>query len=77
MSGFLFTFISAMKELSLVVVLVTPRTATLNTLTYRYAEQGFSQFSDAIILVIIVFIMLAHALANWLSRRGAQQGLEV
>ncbi|MGE5550118.1 MAG: ABC transporter permease [Bacteroidota bacterium] len=42
-TGFLFTFISAMKELSLVIILVTPKTATLNTLTYRYAEQGFSQ----------------------------------
>ncbi len=66
-TGFLFIFISAMKELSLVVILVTPGTATLNTLTYRYAEQGFTQCSDAIILLIICFILVADLAARKLG----------
>lgn len=74
-TGFLFTFISAMKELSLIVILVTPATATLNTLTYRYAEQGFSQFSDAIILVIIFLILVANFVARSLGGERAGQRL--
>lgn len=76
-SGFLFAFISGMKELSLVVMLVTPKTATLNTLTYRYAERGVHQLSDAIILVIIVFILAAHGLTNWVARREGSRGVGV
>ncbi|MGE5623665.1 MAG: ABC transporter permease [Methanocella sp.] len=70
-TGFLFTFISAMKELSLVVILVTPATATLNTLTYRYAEQGFGQFSDVIILTIVFFILVANFVARSLGGERA------
>lgn len=76
-SGFLFAFISGMKELSLVIMLVTPKTATLNTLTYRYAERGVHQLSDAIILVIIVFILAAHGITNWLARKDGSRGMEV
>ena len=36
-TGFLFIFVSTMKELSLIVLLVTPETSTLSSLTYRYA----------------------------------------
>jgi iron(III) transport system permease protein len=66
-----------MKELSLVVMLVTPKTATLNTLTYRYAERGVHQLSDAIILVIIVFILAAHGFTNWLGRKDGGRRMEV
>ena len=76
-TGFLFTFISAMKELSLVVILITPQTATLNTLTYRYAEIGYSQYSDAIILVIIFFIFVANFLARRLGGKNSSKGLVV
>nr|WP_284703697.1 iron ABC transporter permease [Clostridium swellfunianum] len=57
LSGFLLIFISAMKELDLLVLLVTPKTGTLTTLTYSYAESGFQQFSN-VIMTLIVFIII-------------------
>jgi iron(III) transport system permease protein len=71
-SGFLLTFITTMRELSLIILIVTPVTRTLPTLTFRYAEQGYHQPGDAITVVLVVIILLAE----WLVRRipGAEIG---
>lgn len=71
-SGFLLTFITTMRELSLIILLVTPVTRTLPTLTFRYAEQGYHQPGDAITVVLVVIILVAE----WLVRRlpGAEIG---
>ncbi len=71
-SGFLLTFITAMRELSLIILLVTPATRTLPTLTFRYAEQGYHQPGDAITLFLVVIILVTE----WLVRRvpGAEIG---
>jgi len=71
-SGFLLTFITTMRELSLIILLVTPATRTLPTLTFRYAEQGYQQPGDAITLLLVVIILVSE----WLVRRirGAEIG---
>jgi iron(III) transport system permease protein len=74
-TGFLFIFVSAMKELSLIVLLVTPETSTLNSLTYRYAEQGASQYSSAIILLIMACIFVANLAASRVGKAKLGTGL--
>lgn len=71
-SGFLLTFITTMRELSLIVLLVTPATRTLTTLNFRYAEQGYHQPGDAIAVMLVTIILVCE----WLVRRfrGAQLG---
>jgi iron(III) transport system permease protein len=71
-SGFLLTFITSMRELSLIVLLVTPSTRTLTTLNFRYAEQGYHQPGDALAMMLVAIILLCE----WLVRRfrGAQIG---
>ncbi len=70
MAGFLLVFITTMRELSLIILLVTPKTRTLTTMTFRYQEQGYTQFSNAITL-LIAFIVLVGL---WISRRlGAKE----
>jgi iron(III) transport system permease protein len=71
-SGFLLTFITTMRELSLIILLVTPATRTLPTLTFRYAEQGYHQPGDAITLLLVIIILVSE----WLVRRvpGAEIG---
>jgi len=59
-SGFLLVFISAMKELDLLVLLVTPDTRTLTCLTFAYTESGFQQFGNAIMVVIAILIILVY-----------------
>ncbi|MBI5034353.1 MAG: iron ABC transporter permease [Chloroflexi bacterium] len=71
-SGFLLTFITSMRELSLIILLVTPATRTLTTLNFRYAEQGYHQPGDATAMLLVVIILMCE----WLVRRfrGAQIG---
>jgi iron(III) transport system permease protein len=64
-SGFLLTFITCMRELSLIVILVTPATRTLPTLNFRYSEQGYVQPGDALTIFLVAIILLSE----WLVRR--------
>jgi iron(III) transport system permease protein len=75
MSGFILIFISAMKELDLVVLLMTPSTSTLAAMTYSYAESGFHQFSDALITLIVVIIMAVYLLSAKLGNVDMSKGL--
>jgi len=71
-SGFLLTFITTMRELSLIVLLVTPATRTLSTLNFRYSEQGYHQPGNALAILLIVIVLFSE----WFVRRlrGAQIG---
>jgi iron(III) transport system permease protein len=71
-SGFLLTFITSMRELSLIILLITPATRTLPTLNFRYSEQGYHQPGDALAVMLVVIILAAE----WLVRRtrGAEIG---
>jgi iron(III) transport system permease protein len=74
LSGFLLTFITTMRELALIILLVTPDTRVLTTLTFRYQEQGYPQFSGAIVVIIIVIVLSANFLVARLrvGKRSAE-----
>jgi iron(III) transport system permease protein len=59
-AGFLIVFITTMRELSLFILLMSPRTEVLTTLTFAYAEIGAQQHSYALMsfLVAIIFAVL-------------------
>ncbi len=71
-SGFLLTFITTMRELSLIVLLVTPTTLTLPTLNFRFSEQGYHQPGDALAMLLVIIILFCE----WFVRRfrGANIG---
>ncbi|MGH2429505.1 MAG: ABC transporter permease [Candidatus Limnocylindria bacterium] len=52
-AGMMISFIGIMRELSLIVILITPSTAVLMSQTLRYAAEGFVQHGNALILIII------------------------
>jgi iron(III) transport system permease protein len=60
LAGFLLTFITTMRELALIILLVTPGTRVLTALTFRYQEQGYPQFGSAIVLIIIAIVLAAN-----------------
>jgi len=68
LAGFLLIFVTTMRELSLIILLVTPETRTLTTMTFRYTEQGYAQFADAIILLIVAMVLAGDLLARRLGR---------
>lgn len=65
--GGVLVFVTMVRDLSLVVLLVTPATPLLATMTYRYASEGFTQHANAITLVIAVISVAATVLARRLS----------
>lgn len=73
LSGALLSFVSAMRELSLIVLLTTPTHRTLTMTTFRYTEQGLPQFADAIILFLVLLTVLGELVARRLERLGAPQ----
>ncbi|RTE10906.1 iron ABC transporter permease [Paenibacillus whitsoniae] len=75
LSAFLLLFISAMKELDLIILLVTPKTSTLTTLTFRYAEKGYQQYANAVVIIIITLIMLTHFIATKYGKADLSKGI--
>lgn len=74
-SAFLLCFIGAMKELDLIILLVTPKTSTLTTMTFQYAESGFQQYSNAIIVIIIAIIMITYFVATKWGKADLSKGI--
>ncbi len=77
LSGFLLTFITTMRELALIILLVTPDTRVLTTMTLRYQEQGYPQFGNAIVVMIIVIVLTANFVVARLRRRSSALGISV
>jgi len=75
LSAFLLIFISGMKELALIMLLVTPETSTLTTLTYAYTESGFEQFSNAITTLIIFIIIVVNFIARKVGKADISKGM--
>lgn len=71
MAGFVLVFITVMRELSLIILLVNPGTRTLTTMTFRYEEQGYTQFSSAISVLIIVLVVAGELLSRKIGKKNA------
>ena len=58
-SGMLLTFITAMRELSLLILLVTPSTRVLTTIIFAYEDQEQVQHANGVTLILLFIIVLA------------------
>jgi len=58
-SGMILTFITAMRELSLLILLVTPSTRVLTTIIFAYEDQDQVQHADGVTLILLLIIVLA------------------
>jgi iron(III) transport system permease protein len=61
-----------MRELSLIILLVTPATQVLASMTMRYLENGSEQQADAVIVLLVVLVLTG----NWLISRFKSGSLE-
>jgi iron(III) transport system permease protein len=76
MSGFLLTFITTMRELSLIILLVTPSTQLLASQTMQYTENGDGQEANAVIIILITIVIIGNFIIGRFSRGGSlQKGL--
>lgn len=73
-AGFTFVFVTSVRELSLIITLVTPETMTLTAMTLRFEELLLVQFSNAITVLLIAVTLVAVFVLNRLGGRfGAQR----
>lgn len=63
MSGFLLIFISIMKELDLIVLLMSPKQYTLSYLAYWYSVESWTQPSNCIAIIMFALVFLT----NWIA----------
>jgi iron(III) transport system permease protein len=76
MSGFLLTFITTMRELSLIILLVTPTTQLLASQTMQYTENGDGQEANAVIIILITIVVIGNFIIGRFSRGSSlQKGL--
>ena len=74
-SGFLLTFISVMRELSLIILLVTPDTQVLASQTMFYIENGDGQMANIVILILIALVALGSFAISRFRGGSLKKGL--
>lgn len=67
-SGFMLIFVSIMKELDLIILIMTPKTATLPYLAFQYQNGNSPQASNCVAIVMFSIVFLVYALANALGK---------
>jgi iron(III) transport system permease protein len=67
LSAMLLTFITTMRVLDVVVLLVTPKTTLMTALIFRYQSQEFIQHAYAIMLLIVFIVVAGHTVLNRLG----------
>jgi len=75
MSGFMLIFISIMKELDLIILLITPKLATLPYMAYSYANGNFQQFSNVVAVIMFAIVMIVYLIANKISNTDLSSGM--
>jgi len=69
LSAMLLTFVTTMRVLDIMVLLVTPKTRTMTSIIFRYQSQGFVQHAFAIMLIIAVITLTGHFILRRLGGR--------
>lgn len=69
-AGGILIFVKIVRDLSLVVLLFTPTMPVMSVLAYRYASEGFTQYANAITVVILILSIAATALAARLQAKS-------
>lgn len=73
-SGFMLVFISIMKELDLLVILMTPSQQTLPYMAYSYSAENLIQLSSAVTIVMFVLVFFVYWFANTFTDADITKG---
>lgn len=75
LAGFILSFVSTVKDLSLVLLLITPQTIVLAPLAYSYLDLGRPQFAYAVSLIIILIVLVCTWAMRSISGADPFRGL--
>ncbi len=73
-SGFMLVFISIMKELDLIVILMTPSQQTLPYMAYSYSAENLIQLSSAVTIVMFALVFFVYWFANTFTDADITKG---
>ena len=74
-SGFLLTFITVMRELSLIILLVTRETQVLASQTMRYIEAGRDQMANIVVILLILITVTGNLIIGRFRGGSLKRGL--
>jgi iron(III) transport system permease protein len=74
-SGMLLPFISVTRELSLLILLVTPSTQLATTITLRYTDRGWYPYTNAMVLLLIAIVIASTILSQRVLKTDLAKGL--
>lgn len=74
-SGLLLPFISAMRELSLVVLLVSPGYQLATTVTMRFTERGWYVYTNGVMVLIVLIVLITTMISNRILGTDLADGL--
>ena len=60
LSGMMVSFVGIMRELTLIILLITPATRVLMTVGFRYAEEDQTQLGNALVLIVTVLTLMGE-----------------
>ncbi len=63
-SGFMLIFISIMKELDLIILIVTPKLATLPYMAFSYSNGNQEPYSNVVAVIMFLIVLLVYWAAN-------------
>lgn len=74
MSGFMLIFMAIMKELDLLVILISPTTQTMPYMAYSYMSGGMDQYSNVVAIIMFLVVFLIYWIANRFFDADISQG---
>lgn len=74
-AGILLSFITTMRELSLIVLLITPSTKVLTSMIFRYTEGGYHQFGDAITMLVVIISLTGTLIIRKAQKTDLAKGI--
>jgi len=74
-SGMILTFITAMRELSLLILLVTPATRVLTSVIFEYESQDQTQHANGVTLILLFIIVVANLIVRRFFGQRSLSGL--
>ena len=75
LSGILLPMVSAMRELSLIIILITPGTHLLTSLTFKYTDYGYYSISNALLLINIFLVVVLTIGIQKITGNDLSEGL--
>lgn len=67
-AGLMVSFVGIMRELSLIILLITPSTRVLMTLGFRYAEEDQIQLGNTLVLLVTFITIVGELVVWWLGK---------